>query len=588
LNTLANPANLANADWSAGHFAHWPTGLPYELTIPDTTVDRNLTRAAQRYPEQPALIFYDSILSYAALQEQVQCMAGYLQHRCGVQRGDRVLLMMQNSPQFVIAFYAILRADAVVVPISPMSTGDEVAYFVQDCCATIVFIAEDSVPLWLSLDPNLRVSGIIVARYADYLHTPTTLPLPSCIGEHYDTDLLQGTVSWHDAMAAHLAPSAPLGEPDDLAVLPYTSGTTGEPKGCMHTHRSMMFGAVSSPTWAGVLKPASVTLAALPFFHVTGMQVGMNATIFRGGTLVIMARWDRAVATTLIRRYQVATWSSVPTMMIDFLSNPKLTADDVSSLERVSGGGAAMPASIAQRLLELTGLSYMEGYGLTETMAATHSNPPKRLKQQCLGIPVFNVRSHIVDPVTLTIMAPYENGEIVVNGPQLFQGYWNDTDRSVNAFVTIDKVAFFRTGDLGYRDEEGFFFFIDRLKRLINASGFKISPAEVESILFRHPAVHECCVIAAAHPYRGETAKALVVKKPDSRVDAGEIMDWAKTVMAPFKVPTIVEFVDWLPKSATGKIQWRLLQAQEWHSSIPAASLLRTAINTSSESHSVK
>ena len=544
------------------HLAYWPPGLPHALTVPQTTVDVNLALSAHNTPDHPAIVFYDSALSYAELQQQVQCMAGYLQKECGVRRGDRVLLMMQNSPQFVIAFYAILRADAVVVPINPMSTCDELAYFLKDSGAAAAFVAEDALPRWLAMVKG-SLLPLVVARYADYLQVATTLRQPACIEHDLVTELPPGAVTWHAAMAADLAPAPSLAVPDDLAVLPYTSGTTEHPKGCMHSHRSLMFSTVSSPNWSGLSKPGSATLAVLPFFHVTGMQVGMNATIFRGGTLVVMARWDREVAARLIRSYRVVAWSSVPTMMIDFLSNPALVIQDVSSLERVSGGGAAMPAAIAQRLFDLTGLSYMEGYGLTETMAATHTNPPQRLKQQCLGIPVFDVMSHIVDPATLAILEPYEVGEIVVAGPQVFKGYWNDPDHDRRAFVTIEDRSFLRTGDLGYRDGEGFYFFVDRLKRIINASGYKVSPAEVESLLFRHADVQECCVIAAAHPYRGETVKALIVKTAGSQVNAAQLVEWCRTVMTPFKVPTDVVFVDALPKSATGKVAWRMLQDQE-------------------------
>ena len=250
-------------------------------------------------------------------------------------------------------------------------------------------------------------------------------------------------------------------------------------------------------------------------------------------------------------------------MMIDFLSNPRLAQYDISSLRRVSGGGAAMPAAIAQKLLDLTGLEYMEGYGLSETMAATHTNPPQRLKKQCLGIPVFNVDSRVIDPVTLQEVAQGEIGEIVMAGPQVFEGYWNDQQKTREAFVELDAKRFFRSGDLGYMDAEGFFFFTDRLKRMINASGFKVWPAEVESMMYQHPAIQECCIIAARDPYRGETVKAVVVRKPGVETSAEQIMTWAHETMAAYKVPKLVEFVEALPKSATGKVMWRTLQEQE-------------------------
>jgi fatty-acyl-CoA synthase len=311
------------------------------------------------------------------------------------------------------------------------------------------------------------------------------------------------------------------------------------------------------------LVPNHVSLAVLPFFHVTGMQVSMNSIIYSGGSVAILPRWDRDVAGQLITRYRVTTWTSIPTMMIDFLSNPKLDQYDISSLERVSGGGAAMPAAIAQKLLDLTGQQYMEGYGLSETMAATHTNPPQRLKMQCLGIPVFNVDSRVIDPVTLAQLPVGEVGEIVMHGPQVFQGYWNDPQKTAEAFIELDGKRFFRSGDLGYMDDEGFFFFTDRLKRMINASGFKVWPAEVEAMMYQHAEIQECCIIAARDAYRGETVKAVVVKRPGSDVTPEAIIKWAHEHMAAYKTPRLVEFVATLPKSATGKVMWRVLQEKE-------------------------
>jgi fatty-acyl-CoA synthase len=232
-------------------------------------------------------------------------------------------------------------------------------------------------------------------------------------------------------------------------------------------------------------------------------------------------------------RYKVTNWTLVPAMMIDFLSNPKVGDYDISGLKRISGGGAAMPAAIAQKLLDLTGQVYMEGYGLSETMAASHVNPASRMKQQCLGIPYLNVDSRIVDPVTLEEVAQGENGEIWINGPQVFSGYWKDPQKTAESFAMLDGKKFFRSGDLGYMDEEGFFFFTDRLKRMINASGFKVWPAEVESMMYQNPAVQECCIIAAHDDYRGETVKAIIVRKPGQEAVSGDdIMAWAHDKMA--------------------------------------------------------
>jgi len=545
------------------HYKHWPAGLPYTLTAPQTSLYVNLEISARRYPDKTALIFYDATMTYAEFNAQVEAMAGYLQQDCGVQRGDRVLLNMQNSPQFIIGYYAILRADAMVVPVNPMLMTDELHHYVEDSGAKVAITSQEIFSRLAPLVGSTGVKQAIVAAYSDYLPAHTELAVPDWVKAPRAALEGAGVVSWQAALQAGRAPQPHQAGPADLAVMPYTSGTTGKPKGCIHLHRSVMHSTVSSIAWSIASVPDQVTLAVLPFFHVTGMQVSMNAPIFNGGSIVVLPRWDRDVAGQLITRYGVTTWTSIPTMMIDFLSNPRLGDYDISSLRRVSGGGAAMPAAIAQKLFDLTGLQYMEGYGLSETIAATHTNPPQLLKQQCLGIPLFGVDSRIVDPATMASLPPGEVGEIIVNGPQVFEAYWNDPAKTAEAFTEIDGKRFFRTGDLGYMDEDGFFFFTDRLKRMINASGFKVWPAEVEAMMYQHPAVQECCIIAARDSYRGETVKAVIVRKPGVDASAEDIMQWAHAKMAAYKVPKLVEFVDALPKSATGKVMWRSLQEKE-------------------------
>ena len=545
------------------HYPHWPAGLPTHLTVPATSVYVNLQISALRYPDKPAIIYYDAILTYRQLHDAVLALAGYLQTSCGVQRGDRVLLDMQNSPQWVIAYFAILRADAMVVPVNPMLMTEELRHYVDDSGAKVALASQD---IFARLAPLVGTTGLtkaIVATYSDYLPAATDLAVPDIITAARDVPDAPGVIAWHLALGQGGTLRQHLAGPDDLACMPYTSGTTGKPKGCVHTHASVMFTAAAAPHWATALVPDQVTLAVLPFFHVTGMQISMNAVIVGGGTLVILPRWDRDVAGQLITRYGVTVWTNIPTMVIDLLSNPRLAEYDLSGLQRISGGGAAMPAAIAQKLLDLTGLHFMEGYGLSETMASTHTNPPQRMKQQCLGIPIFNVDSRIVDPTTLAEMPQGEVGEIIIHGPQVMQGYWNDPHKTADSFIELDGKRFLRTGDLGYQDAEGFFFFTDRLKRMINASGYKVWPAEVESMMYKHPAIEECCIIASRDAYRGETVKAVVVRKPGSDASADDIMAWAHESMAAYKVPKLVEFVSALPKSATGKVMWRTLQEKE-------------------------
>jgi fatty-acyl-CoA synthase len=301
------------------------------------------------------------------------------------------------------------------------------------------------------------------------------------------------------------------------------------------------------------------------------MQSSMNIPLYNGNTVVLLPRWDRRVAAHCIERYKVTSWTCIPTMMVDFLADPEIERFDLSSIARISGGGAAMPAAVAQKLLDM-GLTYVEGYGLSETIAATHINPPARARKQCLGIPIMDVDSRVVDPETLAELPPNEIGEIVTHGPQLFKGYWQDPQADRDCFVQIDGKRFFRTGDLARCDEDGYFYMVDRLKRMINASGYKVWPAEVESLMYQHPAVQEACVIAARDAHRGETVKAVVVLREAyrGRVAEAELLDWCRHNMATYKAPRIVAFVDALPKSGTGKIMWRALQEQERATSSPS------------------
>ena len=543
---------------------HWPPGLPRHLTLPQTSVWTNLEVSARRYPDKPCLVYYDTPIPYADVYRDATRLAGWLQQVAGVQRGDRVLLYMQNSPQWVIAFYAILRADAVVVPVNPMNRTEELRHYVADSGATTALVAQD---LSQEMAPLLGTTGLrhmVVAAYSDALKVPTDLTLPPFVSDAARPVTDEGAIAWRDMLAQDCQPGPHLAGPDDLCVMPYTSGTTGQPKGCMHTHRSVMSTLVGGVNWFNRTQD-SVYLSVLPFFHVTGLSGSMNGPIYAGATTVILSRWDREAAARSIARHRVGIWQAISTMVVDFLSNPTLAEHDLSSLSAIRGGGAAMPAAVAQKLRDLTGLDYVEGYGMSETMAATHINPPHRPKPQCLGIPVFDVDARIIDPQTLQELPQGEVGEIIVHAPQVMQGYWRQSEATAQSFLLIDGKRFLRTGDLAKIDEDGYFFMMDRLKRMINASGYKVWPAEVEALMYRHPAIHEACVIGARDARRGETVKALVVLKEGQRgqVSEADIMAWTHEHMAAYKSPRIIEFVDSLPKSGSGKILWRELQEQE-------------------------
>jgi fatty-acyl-CoA synthase len=557
------------------HYKFWPRRLPRSLTLPATTLWDNLETSARRFPAKPGVVFFGRVYPYAELQRQAERLAARL-HALGVRKGDRVMLDMQNCPQLVIAHFAILRANAVVVPVNPMNRAEELKHYIVDPDAKVAIttgdLAGEIAKADAQLPPEQRLAHLIVTQFTDAFDPkgPDAGPIPAAwqqwlLTRHPLPETAGGKVmAWNEALDNDL-PLPPLQVgPEDLALLPYTSGTTGLPKGCMHPHRSIMHNAMASCFW-GNGTPEAVTLAVVPMFHITGMVSVMHAHIYMGATLVLMPRWDREVAGSLISRWKVTGWTNIPTMIIDLMASPNFASYDLSSLQHIGGGGAAMPQAVAQRLFEQFNLRYVEGYGLTETAAPSHSNPPDAPKQQCLGIPFVSCDARVVDPDTLKELPPGEQGEIIIHGPMVFDGYWKRPEATAAAFIDHEGKRFFRSGDLGRTDEDGYFFITDRLKRMINASGFKVWPAEVEALMFRHPAIQEACVISTRDAYRGETVKAVVVLRPThkGRVSEQDIIDWCRENMAVYKVPRIVQFVDALPKSGSGKVMWRTLQEAE-------------------------
>jgi fatty-acyl-CoA synthase len=504
--------------------------MPRSLALPPRRLHDLLARAAQRFPHKPASVFEGVTLTYGDILRRSDALAGYLQRACGVRQGERVVLDLQNGHDFVIALFAVLRADAVAVPLSPANVAEELSHYLADSGAKVALVEKSVAP---------RFAGLLL--------------------EH---------VILMEEFRGGAAPAPSVSRPQDLCLMPYTSGSTGQPKGCMHTHATCLHNIAGAALWKHITQD-TVALATAPFFHVTGLIHSFLAAVYAGGTMVIQRRWDPAAAAELVARHRCTHWDNVPTMVVDLLSHPKALEHDISSLKWIFGGGAAMPEAIAQKLFEVCGVRYIEGYGLTETISQTHINPPQNPKKQCLGIPTFDTEALVVDPETLKVLGPGEQGEIVVRGPQVLIGYWGNEPAYREAFAEIGGKRYFRTGDLGRTDEDGYFFISDRLKRMINAAGFKVWPAEVEAAMYQHPAIKECCIIASPDERRGETVKAVVVLKPGATASAEEIIAWAHGRMAAYKAPRKVAFVNALPRTGSGKLMWRALQEAEKSGSDP-------------------
>lgn len=558
------------------HDAFYPPDVPRDMPVPDESLWAALERNARQRPDETGLVFLGRTWTWRQVHDDAQALAAGLQS-LGVGRGDRVLLFMQNCPQYVIAFYAAMRLDAVVVPANPMYHGPEVAHYVGDSGATVGIASADIAAELVEGSALAEPAGLAhlvvfdlvdgmppdvgsAARswpqaWRDWLLPRAERPAAPGLAIH----------EWRDLVTAKGTPSGPVtNRGDDLALIGYTSGTTGLAKGCLQRHRALVHQQLAIGHWTDQ-HAGDVILVVVPMFHITGLAMGMLGAVANASTLVLLPRWDRAIAAAVIAECGVTHWPNIPTMIIDLVSSPDLDSYDLSSLRYVGGGGVAMPEAIATKLTEQFGLEYLEGYGLTESAAAAIQNPRGGARRAHLGIPFMGVEARIIDPATGTEVPVGEVGEIVLRGPSVTPGYWNLPEASAAAFVDLDGRSFFRTGDLGAVNADGYFTIADRLKRMINASGFKVWPAEVESLLYGHPAIQQVCVIRTRDPYRGETVKAVVVPKPAYRrtVTADEIIAWAKGAMSAFKYPRQVEFVDALPHNAAGKLMWRLVQDEQ-------------------------
>jgi fatty-acyl-CoA synthase len=569
--TLVHQNQAGGGDMkNTAHFQFWPKRVPHELLFPQVPMFEFVETSARRYPEHTAIVYYGTRISYRQLEDQMNRTAAMLAG-LGVKKGDRVALYMQNTPHFVIALFGIMRANAVVVPINPMLTEREVLQLLKDSGAVVAITTADIYKRIYNVRGEGNLRNIIVGRYADYLPEIPELPVLAFLQNEPGVEESDDVLHWIPSLdSVNTSPPPVEVNNSDICLLPYTSGSTGIPKGCIHTHATVISNSVGSVVWHNMLANTTV-LTTLPLFHVTGLTHSMVAPVYAGATIVMLTRWDREAAITAIEKYRCTTWTNITTMVVDLLNHPDIRKRDLSSLMLIGGGGAPLPEALGKKLHEITGLYYVEGYGMTETISQTHFNPPDRPKLQCIGIPDFGVDARIIDLETHAELGPREQGELVINGPEVMKGYWNRPEEDREVFMEIEGKRFLRTGDICTMDEEGYFYIVDRSKRMINAAGFKVWPTEVESVLYKHPAVSEVCVVSVPDPVRVENVKAVIVLKDEykGKITETEIIDWAKQNMAAYRYPRLIEFVDSLPKSGTGKIQWRQLQEKEKNKAQP-------------------
>ncbi len=542
-------------------------GAPVRSQFPSVTVPALLEQAAKKYPRRTALIYFGARISYAQLLEQVNRCAAGLQ-RLGVRKNDRVALMMSNCPQFVIAYFGALRAGAIVTATSSMYTRREAAHQWQDAGVTLLLVEQRLYPTakaTRSEVPGLKTVVVTGAReYYPKNFAALDRFLRSRRRSRQDKTQAsknpRSTLPWRELLSLGRDPLPVPQKPSDIACLQYTGGTTGTSKGAMLTHVNLATNAHQARHWLAQGEEKEVLVASLPLFHIYAMTCVMISSVMAGATVVILPRFELKGALNVIRKYHPTIFHGVPTMYVAFSNAAKVKDYGFKSLRVCMSGGAPLPVEVQQAFEALSGGRLVEGYGLTEASPTTHVNPPDGLtKVGSIGLPIPGTDARIVDVETGTRELPVgETGELVIRGPQVMKGYWNKPKET----AAVLRHGWLYTGDIARRDEDGYFYIVDRKKDLIIAGGFNIYPREVEEVLFEHPQVKEAVAIGMPDPYRGETVKAFIVLKDGATTTAEQIIGWCRERLASYKVPRQVEFRDSLPKSGVGKYLRRQLRQE--------------------------
>jgi len=540
--------------------AHYDPGVPHEVEVPSIPLWRFLEDSARRFPNQVALEFLGKTLTYQELWDKSRRFAQGLRE-LGVKPGDRVAIMLPNTPQFVIAFFGTLMAGGVGVNVNPLYTPRELRHQLQDAGAETLVILDHLLPRFLEVERETPVKRVVVTGIKDFLPFPKNLLLkakkdklplgfPKREGFYAFQSLLQ-----HPPVTPHAS------DPEDLALLQYTGGTTGISKGAMLTHRNLVANVLQIDAWDSTAKDLlgkGVMLGALPFFHVYGMTVAMNYGLYSGYKIVLLPRPEIHAVVEAIEKHGVTHFPGVPTLYVAFNNFPGIEKRNVKSIRICLSGAAPLPVEVAKRFEEITGARLLEGYGLSEASPVTHSNPVLGpIKKGSIGMPLPSVEAKVVDEEGKEVPLG-EVGELIVKGPNVMKGYWNRPEEIQKAL----KDGWLFTGDLARMDEDGYFYIVDRKKDMIIAGGYNIYPREVEEVLYQHEAVQEAAVVGVPDPYRGETVAAFIVLKGDYR---GKVMEkdieaFCRENLAAYKVPRIIQFRDSLPKSSVGKILRRELR----------------------------
>jgi long-chain acyl-CoA synthetase len=565
-------------------YAHYEPGVAHSVTVPDSTVQQLLLDSAARFPGHTALrmvlrylplgLRVQAELSYAELNRLSDRFAAALV-QLGVGKGDRVSLMLPNIPQLVIAYFGVLKVGAIVVNTNPTYPAHELAPLLRSAGAETIVTLSGLYERVLEIQPTTAIKNVILADIPDSIGQPFRNSVAKQVratGMMKTVTPRAGTYFMPDLLAAApaTAPVVPVDPASDTAVFQFTGGTSGLPKAAELTHRNLVANIAQINAWVPSLKPGEEKfLLALPAFHVYGMTVGMLTCLKLGGELLLAPDPRNTLQLLqIIAHEKVTVYPGVPAMYIAILNHPRVAEFDLHSIRVCLSGGAPLPAEVAQKFEAVTGGKLVEGYGMSESSPLTAGNPVfGQTRSGSVGLPFPSTELAVIDLEPdelgeLRFLEVGEAGELVVRGPQVMKGYYNNPEETRHA---IDADGWLHTGDIATMDADGYFTIVDRKKDLIIASGFNIVPREVEEVLFTHPKVLEAAVVGVPDARRGETVKAFVVLKEGQRATVEELRDFCKEHLAPYKVPTLVEFRAELPKSQVGKTLRRILVEEEKH-----------------------
>ncbi|HUQ41146.1 MAG TPA: long-chain fatty acid--CoA ligase [Candidatus Limnocylindrales bacterium] len=554
-----DPAPLAGRPWTR----HYDEGVPATLSYPDTTMHAFLDDAAESYPGSTCTIFFNKKRTYQSISDDAWRFANGLR-RLGVKKGDRVAIMLPNTPQFIVSFYGALRAGATVAPCNPLYTVPELRHQLADSGAETIVVLSRLYPVVKAARQGTKIKTVIVTNIKEemplVIRTLFTLAKEKKDGHRQPFAGDPGAIAYREVLAAPADHFDAGVTKDDIALLQYTGGTTGVSKGAMLSHRALVANTLQCRAWhVHTTDGEGISMAVMPFFHVYGLTVVMGQAVQAASAMLLEPQFELERVLKDIAKHKPQTFSGAPRIYNAIINSPLATKYDLRSIEACISGSAPLMIETHKKFVALTGANLVEGYGLTEAAPVTHCNPlygKGKQKTGTIGVPYPDVECKIVDSETGDREMPIgEPGELVLRGPQLMDGYYNKADETAQTI----RNGWLHTGDIATVDADGYYSIVDRKKEMIIVSGFNVYPREVEEALASHPAVMDSAAIGKPHPIKGEEVKAFIVLKPGQTATPEELIAHTRTQLAPFKVPHEIEFRDSLPKTLIGKTLRRQL-----------------------------